>query len=50
MQQHHPAPAAYGRLAVMAALSFAAMCGLMYAMVDRLAHAHRSLNRPTWPG
>lgn len=35
----------YGRLAIMAALSFVAMYALMYAMVDRFANVHPNLNQ-----
>jgi hypothetical protein len=35
----------YGRLLAMTVLSFFAMYGLMYAMVDRFANVHPSLNQ-----
>ena len=35
----------YGRLAIMAALSFVAMYALMYAMVDRFANVRPNLNQ-----
>jgi hypothetical protein len=40
---HHSRP--YVRLAVMTLLSFIAMYGLMYAMVDRLPHVYNSVNQ-----
>ena len=38
----------YGRLAIMAALSFVAMYALMYAMVDRFANVHPTSISSTW--
>jgi uncharacterized protein (DUF305 family) len=35
----------YGRLSLMAVLSFAAMYALMYAMVDRLSNVYGNLNQ-----
>lgn len=43
VQHQHHKP--YMRLAIMAALSFAAMFALMYAMVDRFSHIYPSLNQ-----
>jgi uncharacterized protein (DUF305 family) len=40
----------YSRLAVMAALSFAAMYVLMYAMVERFANVHPNLNQAYMAG
>jgi uncharacterized protein (DUF305 family) len=41
---------AYGRLGLMAALHFAAMYGLMYAMADRLADVLPNLNQAYMAG
>ena len=40
----------YRGLAIMAALSFVAMYALMYAMVDRFANVHNSLNQAYMAG
>lgn len=40
----------YGRLAIMASLSFVAMYILMYAMVDRLPNVHPSFNQAYMAG
>jgi uncharacterized protein (DUF305 family) len=40
----------YGRLAVMALLSFVSMYVLMYAMVDRLENVHANLNQAYMAG
>lgn len=40
MTAHH-----HGRLLIMTVLSFAAMYGLMYAMVDRLANVYNNVNQ-----
>jgi uncharacterized protein (DUF305 family) len=50
MEQHQARGGAYARLAIMAALSFGAMYVLMYAMVDRTAHIHPSLNQAYMAG
>lgn len=55
MAEHHTAHdhaglASYGRLAAMAALSFLAMYGLMYAMVDKASNIHPSLNQAYMAG
>ena len=46
----HAGLASYGRLAAMAALSFLAMYGLMYAMVDKASNIHPSLNQAYMAG
>jgi hypothetical protein len=43
-------PWAYGRLALMALLSFLAMYALMYAMVDRLGNVYANLNQAYMAG
>jgi uncharacterized protein (DUF305 family) len=45
MTAHH-----YGRLLVMTVLSFAAMYGLMYAMVDRFGNVYNSINQAYMAG
>lgn len=44
-RKEHARSGAYVRLAVMTALSFAAMYALMYAMVDRFANVYHSINQ-----
>jgi hypothetical protein len=46
----HESGLAYGRLAVMAALSFIAMFTLMYAMVDRFSNVYGNLNQAYMAG
>ncbi|HWT51023.1 MAG TPA: DUF305 domain-containing protein [Caulobacter sp.] len=55
MADHHTAHdhaghAPYTRLAAMAVLSFLAMYGLMYAMVDKASNIHPSLNQAYMAG
>lgn len=52
MESHrsHEQPSPYGRLLVMAVLSFAAMFVLMYAMVDRLPNVYPNLNQAYMAG
>lgn len=52
MEQHDRAMMSqhYRRLIAMAVLSFAAMYGLMYAMVDRFANIHPSFNQAYMAG
>jgi hypothetical protein len=51
MPEHSPSAAAhrsvghYARLAIMVVLSFLAMYGLMYAMVDRAQNVYANLNQ-----
>lgn len=46
----HAGHTAYGRLAAMTILSFLAMYALMYAMVDKAANIHPSLNQAYMAG
>jgi hypothetical protein len=48
--RHHAGHAPYARLAVMTVLSFLAMYGLMYAMVDKASDIHPSLNQAYMAG
>lgn len=53
MQEHHEGPAEghhYRRLALMSALSFAAMYALMYAMVDSWSNIYGNLNQAYMAG